>query len=177
MRAVLSVLIIMTGVAALMGCANPSPYAGGYNNHPYYKSADGPDVKDLGYHYTPSLNNDILKQYERAAADMVLLLEQQNAGLPQHLKFIENVYANVPYQTMDYALRQELMVRGYNIYNDKAATFPEFSFSLDKSKEEREEALLEGEGLYDITLSLNIPQGPVSQAFYAYVLPSYQTYY
>lgn len=174
MRSVFPVFVFVMVAALLSGCySNPSPYAGGYNNHAYYKSTPGPQADDLGYDYTPSVNDGILKDYERAAADLILLLEQQNAGLPTDLKFLQTKSNHVPTTTMDYALRQELIVRGYNVYDAKDSGLPEFSFALDRKSNDTNEPLAEGMDLYFVTLSLTTSPETISQVGDPYVLPSY----
>jgi hypothetical protein len=177
MRAVLSVLVIITGLAALAGCANPSPYPGGFNNHSYHKSATGPDARTIGYAYTPSKNNEVLKDYERAAADMILLLEQENKGLPQEMKFLERTHKSLPYKTMDYALRQELVVRGYAVTNDKSSKAPEFSFSLKAGREAEEKDLSADKDMFDMRLKLQIEPKSSTEISAFYALPDHRTYY
>jgi hypothetical protein len=171
--AALSMIMIISGAAMLTACSGPSPMAGGYNNHAYYKSVSGPDANDLGYNYTPSANDAVLKDFERAAADLILVMEQQNGGLPADLKFLQSTSHNVIVRTMDYALRQELIVRGYNVYDVKASNLPEFSFFLDRPRDKGEEQIPAGKKLFFVTLNLDDGAGAISQVGDPYVLPAY----
>ena len=118
MRSLLSLGIICIAAMSLTACSGkPSPMPRGYvsYNQPY-KSAPGPDTKDIGYTYTNQNNATALKDMRYAAQDLVEKLDQKLSFSVDeiYLKLSEN---SAFYTSFDHLIREELTERGYLLSN------------------------------------------------------------
>jgi hypothetical protein len=119
MRAISSVLFLSTATFALTACQtfwNPTFMPAGYSYHNnVYKSAPGPESKELGYDYSLKKNAEILAEWDIAVSDLVDQLEQQS-GISAQTVYLHPPAVKSPFNTtFDESLRIELRDRGYTI--------------------------------------------------------------
>lgn len=113
-RSVLGLSLSCLSLGFLAACSgDPMPMARGYSSYEQpYKSAPGPEARDLGYAFSAVANKAVLADMRPVAKDLAEQLDRK-------LSFsVDTVHLVMPartafYNSFDYLIRDELMRRGY----------------------------------------------------------------
>lgn len=107
-------LICVPVLCACQALTGPSFMPTGYAYHSeVYKAQPGPEAPGIGYDYTAQENENALQGWRFVAGDLIDQLESQTGLGPQEIYLKPLPYANAFNQSFDYALRSELLARGY----------------------------------------------------------------
>jgi hypothetical protein len=107
-------LLLASSILALAGCAKPTAMPSGYTYlSKYYKSPPAAKADNLGYTYTPGLNNAVMSQWQSVAIKLVNHMQTKLGITPQHVYLGLLSTPNAFNSSLDYALRDELRARGY----------------------------------------------------------------
>lgn len=119
MRRIFSLLFIGSMLPILGGCAilsNNALTPPGYHYHSgEYNSAGGQSAHNIGYTYTPDINDKSLQIWQNIAAELVDQMEDSFSITDKTIYLPPHTAPSVFLNSYDYALRKELIKRGYTL--------------------------------------------------------------
>ena len=158
MRLILPSLLILVMLGGCSRFDEPTSIPTGYAHHrKEFRSAPGPEYYTLGYEYSAEKNAEILANLRKIAAELVGKAQTEFKFNTDSV-YLEplSTYADPFELSMDFALREELVKRGYVL-----SASPKFSLGM---RFRAHEVPVEGESANHHRLNADIkPEAPVRE--------------
>lgn len=145
MRSFFSVSICLS-VLVLAGCQTgaPGPMARGYSSYgEEFKSAPGPEARNIGYNYSKVKNQAVIEDMRYAVRDLVEKMDGKLSFSVDEL-YLKNSGNTAFYNSFDHLLREEMTQQGYLLTNNEAGDGVQIDFVAKKSVSCDGEAVKDG---------------------------------
>lgn len=106
------------GLSACSSLQTDAVFPPGYAyNHDEFKSADGEPAHDIGYTYTPNINDKSLEILNHIMVDLTDQMEQDFNLHKQDIHLVPHAQKSLFLNSYEYALERELIRRGYTLHS------------------------------------------------------------